>query len=154
MMIFLTKEISNFYYVLLVFERSFSLRKYHWCYGTHFTFLKSGCFTIDGMPWFTYQHSSSSFTKIFFKGTCVYYRSNGDTPFSPRVSGTLKEFRNSCHLCPTVMRKSGHLILYLDILLCSFLCERGNNNIDRYGIKLAHEFGLFHNEYISIQWML
>lgn len=44
-----------------------------------------------------------------------------------------------------------NLILYLDISLGPLLCERGNNSIERYGVKLVHEFGLFVMNSANIQ---
>lgn len=61
------------------------------------------------------------------------------TPPMFLVPDALKEFRDSYYLGPTVVGKPRHLILYIGILLCPLLCERRNNSIDRYVIKLIHE---------------
>lgn len=47
-----------------------------------------------------------------------------------------------------------YLILFLEISVGPFLCERWNSSLEIYGIKLVHAFGLFVMNSVNIDRML
>lgn len=98
------------------------------------------------------MHSSSTLKKNLFLKTQI--SAGGALKKPPSCVSGKWHMKGIQGFMPFGSYSCEYLILFLEISVGPFLCERWNNSLEIDGIKLVHAFGLFIMNSVKIQRML